>query len=130
METFWRAENFQNGLAPELKTKIARPLPNGKGHGQIMEEFVPLQHFNGPGSFEGLAPLRTPAPILSATCPDTQVPSYHVLTQLLACQLGGLGSALRLPMKLECSVTITKTHKFPTQKLLLDRELGGLLFTP
>ncbi|KAI5343496.1 hypothetical protein L3X38_011372 [Prunus dulcis] len=23
-----------------------------------------------------------------------------------------------------------KTHKFPTQKLLLDRELGGLLFTP
>ncbi|KAI5311770.1 hypothetical protein L3X38_040943 [Prunus dulcis] len=39
-------------------------------------------------------------------------------------------SALRLPMKLECSVTITKTHKFPTQKLLLDRELGGLLFTP
>ncbi|CAL2278337.1 unnamed protein product [Prunus armeniaca] len=24
----------------------------------------------------------------------------------------------------------TKSNKFPTQKLLLDRELGGLLFTP
>ncbi|KAI5324812.1 hypothetical protein L3X38_033885 [Prunus dulcis] len=34
--------------------------------------------------------------------------TFHVLTQLLACQLGGRGNALRLPLKLECSVTITQ----------------------
>ncbi|CAL9000955.1 unnamed protein product, partial [Prunus brigantina] len=28
--------------------------------------------------------------------------------QLLACQLGGLGTALRLPLNLECSVMITQ----------------------
>ncbi|KAI5352183.1 hypothetical protein L3X38_005074 [Prunus dulcis] len=112
------------GLTSELKTKIARPLPNGKGHGQIVEEFVPLQHFNGPGSFEGLAPLRTPAPILSATCPDTQVPSHHVLTQLLACQLGGLGSALRLLTKLECSATITKLTSSQPRSYFSTANLG------
>ncbi|CAL2246705.1 unnamed protein product [Prunus armeniaca] len=34
--------------------------------------------------------------------------TFQVLTQLLACQLGGLGNALWLPLNLECSVMITQ----------------------
>ncbi|KAI5313836.1 hypothetical protein L3X38_043012 [Prunus dulcis] len=50
---------------------------------------------------------------------------FHVLMQLLACQLGRLGNAPRLPLKLECSVMITlKLTSSQPRSYFLTSNLG------
>ncbi|CAB4294286.1 unnamed protein product [Prunus armeniaca] len=110
--------------------------PRGPNHNQDLPKLLRslAQQFYLTKALGPLPRLRS-RPRLDAEdlAPSRRLSSGDIpskMAQLLACQLGGLGNALRFPLNLECSVMITqKSHKFPTQKLLLDHELGGLLFT-
>ncbi|CAL2243281.1 unnamed protein product [Prunus armeniaca] len=81
------------------------------------------------------------SPGLLAKSPGTQLPTGPRFTQLLL-YLSSVNATSSLPTwgTRDCPTAptepgmlghdYTKAYKFPTHKSLLDRELGGLLFTP
>ncbi|CAL8102396.1 unnamed protein product [Prunus armeniaca] len=129
------------------KPDALKPLLNGKGHAScsrgshtILAHQSVIAEASRPRPLPKLSSTER-SPGLSAKNPSTQLPTVlEAHTALPYFPSGDATSSLPTWGTRECPTALaearmlghdyTKSNKFPTQKLLLDRELGGLLLTP